>query len=87
MARIFSIQFNFNNALHNALISVHETPYHTEYKISMMDNDMMSLLPGDKVISTSTNQFSFPNTPSHTYSELMKIIITEIAGHIHTLQH
>jgi hypothetical protein len=87
MARIFSIQFNFNEALHNALISVHETPYHTEYKISMMDDDIMSLLPGNKVISTSLSQFSFPNTPSHTYSELMKIIIREITAHIHTLQH
>ncbi len=92
MARIFSIQFFYKDSLHNALISVRETPFHTEYKISMPDglpnNDLLtSELPSDKVISTAQGHFVFANVLLQNYTGLMKEIITAISGHVHSLQH
>lgn len=73
--------------LQNAMISVRETPFHTEYRITMLDADLNDLLPSDKIISPSPGTFFFANTLIKDYSEVMKDIIRAIASHIHSVQY
>ncbi len=87
MARIFSIQFFYRGSLHNAMISVRETPFHTEYKIAMPDDLLKSELSSDKVVSTAQGHFVFANVLLQNYSGLMKEIIKAISGHVLSLQH
>ena len=87
MARIFSIQFLHNDVLQNALVSVRETPFHIEYRVTMMDSNLAPLLPSDKIISPAPGTFFFANTVLKDYSELMKDIITAISRHIHSIQY
>ena len=87
MARIFSIQFFYNSALQNAMIAVRETPFHTEYKLTMLDDNLMDLLPSDKIISPAPGSFFFANTLIKDYTDLMKDIINAISNHIHSVQY
>lgn len=87
MARIFSIQFFYDGILQNAMITVRETPFHSEYKISMLDNDLMLQLLSDKIISTSKSNFAFANVLVQNYNDLMREIIKAISLHVHSLQH
>jgi hypothetical protein len=87
MARIFSIQFFYKESLQNAMVSVRETAFYTEYQITMLDDFLKSQLPSDKIISTAQGHFAFANVLLQNYTGLMKEIIAAISGHIHSLQH
>ena len=87
MARIFSIQFTYKDLLQNAMVSVRETPFHTEYKITSLDDDLAQLLPSDTIVSTAPGHFIFPNVLLKNYNDLMKDIIKAISVHIHSLQY
>jgi len=87
MARIFSIQFYYKELLHNAMISVRETPFFTEYKVSLLNDAFKNELSSDKIISTAQGHFAFANVLLQNYSGLMKEIIKAISYHIHSLQH
>ena len=87
MARIFSIQFSHNNSVYNAMVSVRKTPFHTEYKLSSPDIEIVDLLPSDKIISPTPDIFLFANVPPSNYTKLMNEIINAIAQHIHSVQY
>jgi hypothetical protein len=82
MARIFSIQFDFEGIVHSAMISVHTTPFFTEYSINMLDEELMQQLPGNKIVSTDPNHLAFMNTPAIEASPLMKCILHAVANHL-----
>ena len=86
MARIFTIRFTYENNLHNAMVFVKETPFFTEYKLNMLEFDLLKLLPSDKVISSSPDHFTFFNSTGIEHSDLMKEIIKAISEHIHSVQ-
>lgn len=69
------------------MIAVRETPFHTEYKITMLDHNVMDMLPADKIISPAPGTFFFANTLIKDYSALMKEIIQAISRHIHSVQY
>jgi hypothetical protein len=87
MARIFSIQFDHNNTLQNAMVYVRETPLHTEYKLTTLDIDLMDLLPSNKIVSPTPDTFYFANSLIKDYTALMKEIIYAISQHIHSVQY
>lgn len=82
MARIFSISFMYTDKMHNAMVSVQSTPFHTEYYIGMMDESILDALPTNKIISTNPHHFSFLNISSDRNTPLMKAIIHAIAEHV-----
>jgi hypothetical protein len=86
MARIFTIRFTYENNLHNAMVFVKETPFFTEYKLNMLEFDLLKLLPSDKIISSTPDHFTFSNSAGFEYSDLMKEIIRAISEHIHSVQ-
>jgi hypothetical protein len=86
MARIFSIEFFYNDAPYRALITVRKTPFHTEYKITLQANDLDHLLLSDKIVSPQPGTFVFANVPVQEYNELMKQILIAVADHTHLLQ-
>jgi hypothetical protein len=86
MARIFTIRFTYENNLHNAMVFVKETPFFTEYKLNMLEFDLLKLLPSDRIISSTPDHFSFSNSATTEYSDLMKEIIKAISEHIHSVQ-
>ena len=85
MARIFSIQFYHDDCLQHALVSVHEKSLCIEYKITLLDQDILGYLPGNKIIYTATGQFIFSDVEANPemYTDLMKEIIDAIAKHMH----
>jgi hypothetical protein len=87
MARIFTIDFSFENALHHAIVSVRETPFHIEYKITLQTSQLNELLLSDKIISTQPQVFVFANVAAHEYNELMKQLLVAVSEHIHSFQH
>jgi hypothetical protein len=87
MARIFTIEFLFNEAVHHAIISVRQTAFHTEYKISLQSEELSRLLLSDKIISAEPGIFVFANASVKEYNELMKQILAAVSLHIHSLQY
>jgi hypothetical protein len=78
MARIFNIYFNYNNAVYNAMVSVRTTPFFTEYILDF-DEELMELLPGNKIISTSPDHFIFQHASSQESNPLMQEIIRAVS--------
>jgi len=87
MARIFSIEFTYNGAVHHAMITVRETPFHQEYRISLQEPELYNQLPSDRIISIEPGNFIFANSSSQQYNDLSNQILAAVAGHIHKLQH
>lgn len=83
MARIFNIYFNYNELSYNAVVSVKTTPFLTEYILSNFDEDLLAMLPGNKILSTSSEHFVFQNATQNHSMELMKEIIRAVAEHLH----
>ena len=84
MARIFNIYFLFNDTMHSAVVSVRTTPFFTEYTLNSCNEDLLQLLPGNKIVSKSNGQFIFQNTTPENSIVLMNAIIKAIAEHMHT---
>lgn len=84
MARIFNIYFTFNNNMHSAVVSVRTTPFFTEYSLNNCDEDLLELLPGNKIVSKSNGNFIFQNATSANSTVLMNAIIKAIAEHMQT---
>ena len=80
MARIFNIYFTYNNRMHNAMVSVRNTPFFTEYTLNF-EEELMELLPGNKIISTSSDHFIFQHASSEDSSPLMQEIINAVSQH------
>lgn len=80
MARIFSIYFTYNNKTYNAIVSVRATPFFTEYTLNF-DEELMQLLPGNKIISTSSEHFIFQHASSQESNALMKELIRAVSQH------
>ena len=78
MARIFNIYFEFNGTVRNAMVSVRSTPFFTEYTLDF-DEELMQVLPGNKIISTSPDHFIFQHTSSQETSPLMQEILKAVS--------
>jgi hypothetical protein len=87
MARIFTIDFSFENALHHAIVSVRETPFYTEYKITLQSPQLNELLLSDKIISPQPHTFVFANVAAQEYNQLMTQVLVAVSEHIHSFQH
>jgi hypothetical protein len=86
MARIFTIRFTYEETLHNAMVFVKEKPFFKEYKLNMLDMNLLKLLPSDKIISSSPDHFEFFNAADDRNSSLTQEIIRAISEHIHSVQ-
>jgi hypothetical protein len=84
MARIFSIQFDYEGMVHTAMVTVRTTPFFTEYGISMLDDELMQQLPGNKIVSATPNQLAFMNTSVKEVTPLMECILSAVANHLQT---
>ncbi len=85
MARIFSINFPHQGEMQNALISVRNNHSYTEYNIEMIHDELLKLLPDNKIISTSSKHFVFPNATTAHSENLMNEIIKAVANHVQSL--
>jgi hypothetical protein len=85
MARIFSINFMYNNASHHAMVAVRETPFFTEYKISLQSDELSDLLLSNKIVSPGPGIFVFANTSVQEYNDVMKQILVAVTDHIHSI--
>ena len=85
MARIFTIRFTYEEVQHNAIVFVKETPFFVEYKLNMLDINLLKLLPSDRIISSTHDHYKFVNSKEDEPSDLMKEIIKAINEHIHTV--
>ena len=86
MARIFTVSFIHRGMTHNAMVAVRTTPFFTEYTISIFDDLLTTLLPNNKVISTSESSFTFSDSTDANDAQLMKDILKAIAEHVHHMQ-
>jgi hypothetical protein len=86
MARIFNIYFAFDGMMYNAVVSVRSTPFHTEYTLNNFDDELLELLPGNKILSKSPGHFVFQNASAENSSALMNSIIKAVSEHMHTTQ-
>lgn len=82
MARIFSINFIYNDEAETAMISVKINPFITEYIIGMMNEELALVLPGNRIISNTSGELSFANTATGETTELMQDIINAIQQHL-----
>jgi hypothetical protein len=84
MARIFTINFTYESMPLTAMITVRQTPFFAEYTLSMLPDEIMHLLPGNKIISTSPNQLVFANATLDESCELMNAILRAVSEHLQT---
>jgi hypothetical protein len=83
MARIFNIYFVYNERMHNAIVSVRITAFFTEYTLNNLEEELLALLPGNKIVSQSAHHFVFKDASSENSSALMDAIIKAVAEHLH----
>jgi hypothetical protein len=83
MARIFNIYFDFEGVLHNAVVSVRSTSFCTEYTLSYFNEELLQLLPGNKILSYHADHFVFQNASDESSTLLMNTIIKAVAEHMH----
>jgi hypothetical protein len=86
MARIFNIYFNYNQQMHNAVVSVRTTPFFTEYTLIDFNEQLLELLPGNKIVSRGPNHFIFKNASDENSSALMQAIIKAVTEHLHATE-
>lgn len=86
MARIFNIYFFFDDMMHNAVVSVRTTPFLTEYTINNFNEDLLRLLPGNKILSQGPDHFVFQNATTENSTALMEAIIKAVSEHLHATQ-
>lgn len=86
MARVFNIYFTYDGSMHNAVVSVRTTPFFTEYLLSNYDEALYDLLPGNRILSTGPDHFTFQNAGTEHSSELMHEIIRAVCEHLQVSQ-
>jgi len=72
--------------MYNAVVSVRSTPFHTEYTLNNFDDELLELLPGNKILSKSPGHFIFQNTAPENSSDLMNAIIKAVSEHLHATE-
>jgi len=85
MARIFNIYFRHSGLTHNAIVSVRTTPFFTEYILNNISEELMELLPGNKIVSAAPEQFVFQGAAAGHSGVLMEAIIGAVREHLQTL--
>jgi hypothetical protein len=85
MARIFNIYFTYNGTVLNGMVSVRTTPFYREYTLSFSD-EVMELLPCNKIISTTPNQYQFLHSSNASATPLMQEVIRAVAEHLQTTE-
>jgi hypothetical protein len=86
MARIFNIYFVFDGMMYNAVVSVRSTPFHTEYTLNNFNDELLELLPGNKILSKSPEHFIFQNAAPENSPDLMNAIIKAVSEHMHATE-
>jgi hypothetical protein len=82
MARLFSIFFDYEGLPYSAMVSVRTNPFFTEYELNQLDEKILSMLPGNKIIENSPGSFSFLNHHGKQSTLLMHVIINAVASHL-----
>lgn len=85
MARIFNIYVLFEEAMYSAMVSVRTTPFFTEYTLIHFNEDLLRLLPGNKILSRGSEHYVFPDACSENSIPLMNAITKAIAEHMHSV--
>lgn len=85
MARIFSINFTYNEQTYGALISVRITPFFTEYHINMLEDELLNELPEKRIIAGSNGLLSFPDVRMENETGLMVTIRKAVSDYLHTV--
>lgn len=86
MARVFNIYFSHNDKAYNAIISVRTTTFFTEYTLLHFDEDLLRLLPGNKILYTPEDGLFFQSAGPGNSVELMKELIRAVGGHLHATE-
>jgi len=86
MARIFNIYFRYGNEEHSAIVSVRTTPFFTEYTLVNFEEELLNLLPGNKIVSRSPDHFVFRDALPGASTQLMDTIIRAVAEHLHATE-
>ena len=86
MARIFNIYFPHENLVRSAIVSVRNTPFFTEYTLTNFDEELLSFLPGNKIISRGPGDFIFQNASEEHSTDLMMAIIKAVTEHLHATE-
>ena len=86
MARIFNIYFTYDDIMHHAVVSVRTTPFFTEYTLNNFNEELLQLLPGNKILSRAPDHYVFQNATSENSSELMNAIIKAVVEHLHATE-
>ena len=85
MARIFNIYFQYKDMDYHAVVSVRATPFFTEYTLNNINQNLMDMLPGNKIISKGKDHFIFSNFTDKDSPVLMNAIIKAVAEHLHSV--
>jgi len=82
MARIFNIYFEFEGVVYNAVVSVRTTPFLTEYTLNNFNEELLALLPGEKILSHAPGHFVFQHASRDNSTTLMDSIIKAVSEHM-----
>lgn len=86
MARIFNIYFEFEGLMYTAVVSVRSTAFLTEYTLNNFNEDLLELLPGNKILSQTPGHFVFQDASSENSTALMNAIIKSVSEHMHATE-
>lgn len=82
MSRIFNIYFVFKGMNYNAIVSVRSTPFFTEYTLNNFNEELLELLPGDKIVSRAHGHYTFQDACPENSTDLMDAIIKAVSEHM-----
>jgi hypothetical protein len=78
MARIFNIYFDYEGTTYSGMVTVRHTPFFKEFTLNF-DEELMQLLPGNKIISTGPEKFIFQHATGQEHHPLARAIINAVA--------
>lgn len=60
------------------------TPFATEYTISMLEDDLMDALPGNRILSAEPGKFVFAHHNGVSPTTLQQSVLRAISEHVQT---
>ena len=72
--------------MYHAVVSIRTTPFFTEYTLNNFNEELLEMLPGNKILSRSPGHYVFQNASPNHSSELMNAIIKAVKEHLHATE-
>jgi len=82
MSRIFTINFSFKEKIYTALVSSRSKEYEPSYTVRYLDEDVDTLIPGNKLVVNLTEGIQHPEVANKLAQDFIRKTTEVINGYL-----